>query len=464
MRASSVGKLLTCLTASLLLAGSMGMTPAAGALLVNESFTYPNGSLIGRTPAVGETWGTHSGTPGQMQVSSGQAVVNHSLSEDANIRFANNTVMGPGDKFYAAFDLTVPAQAQDPGTVYFAHFKDITTFFNSRLFITAPSMAGVGYRLGISGNSTLIASETWPTNLNFDQTYRVVSAYEFNTGAAQMWIDPVNEASFSITATDAPFSNAMEAFALRQSTSNSIQRIDNLRVADDFCQAVGCGPATSSILVPPGDFQGKSQDEWGLEYQQWGIATGLGGQVLPDTADGVRFLPPNIGQTFFADLTIQHGTPLLGLPFNIFGERYDNETEDNPNDPIIGTIFESTTVRVMVDGDLALEGFADQFPERTFDVTMFPAPIPYEMPEPRGPGLNSVAAIFGAGITTIFDNLTVGNHTINFVYNSPFFGPEPFTATYNITVVPEPASLLFVGPGCIWLPMIAWRRGRNPRA
>ena len=31
----------------------------------------------------------------------------------------------------------------------------------------------------------------------------------------------------------------------------------------------------------PGDFSGKSLDEWGLDWSQWAIATGLGGQTLP---------------------------------------------------------------------------------------------------------------------------------------------------------------------------------------
>src|SRR5687768_7513374 len=88
-------------------------------------------------------------------------------------------------------------------------------------------------------------------------------------------------------------------------------------------------------LLPPGDFQGKSLAEWTLDWSKWSIATGLGGQMLPDTMDGVRFLPPNFGGgDFVADLTIPQRTALLVSPFNVFGERYDNGIEDNPNDPI----------------------------------------------------------------------------------------------------------------------------------
>jgi hypothetical protein len=53
-------------------------------------------------------------------------------------------------------------------------------------------------------------------------------------------------------------------------------------------------------------------------------------------------------------------------------------------------------------------------------------------------------AIFGTGVTAIFDMLPLGQHTIMNVYNSPFFGGT-FSATYNITVVPEPDTFFLVG-------------------
>jgi hypothetical protein len=199
---------------------------------------------------------------------------------------------------------------------------------------------------------------------------------------------------------------------------------------------ISCPSTTCSAqIVPAGDFRGKSLDQWGLDYQQWGLKTGLGGQTLPDTVDGVRFLPPNLGSEFVANLTIQQGTPLVFLPFNVFGEIYDNGTQDNPNDPVIDEIFETSTIRTTFNGNVVLEGLASEFPDRTFGVTVFDEPILYAQPQPRGFGLNSVTAIFGTGITAIFDMLPLGQHTIAHVYNSPFFGGT-FTATYNITVAP----------------------------
>jgi hypothetical protein len=218
-------------------------------------------------------------------------------------------------------------------------------------------------------------------------------------------------------------------------------------------------PTCRAQLLPPGDFQGKSLDEWGLDYEQWSIATGLGGQSLSDNVDGVRYLPHQFAGDS-ASLTIPQGTPLVGSPFFLFGERYDDGSEDSPNDPILDTIFEQTTIRTTVDGSVVLEGFASQFPERTNGVTEFLQPIPYANPIPRGPGLNAVAAIFGVGITTIFDMLPVGDHTIRVDVGPNVLGPGG-SFTYNITVVPEPSTLILLGSVMVGLIVCVRRRRTN---
>jgi hypothetical protein len=204
---------------------------------------------------------------------------------------------------------------------------------------------------------------------------------------------------------------------------------------------------STAQLVPPGDFQGKSHDEWGFDWSQWGIKTGLGGQSLPDTVDGVRYLPPNFGNNVVADLTIQQGTPLVFSPFYVFGEKYDNGTDDDPvlSEPVIDQIFQTTTFQTKFDGSVVLEGFASDFPVRTYDITLFPAPITYTTPRPVGGGVNAIAAFWSTGLTEIFDNLPLGQHTIVNVFTSPFFSPDPVSSTYNITVVPEPSTLMLLG-------------------
>jgi hypothetical protein len=210
-------------------------------------------------------------------------------------------------------------------------------------------------------------------------------------------------------------------------------------------------------LLPAGDFQGKPLDDWTLDWIQWGVATGLGEQTLPDTVNGVRFLPPNFGGgDFVANLTIPQGTPLMVSPFFVIGERYDTAPDDNPADPFINTIFEGTTIRTTYDGNVVLEGLASA-PDRRSDVVVFAAPIPYADPQPRGPNLNAVAAIFGVGVGTIFDGLPLGPHTIKNEFDSAVFGRASYT--YNVTVVPEPSSLCWLGAGLLSL-VVVHRRAR----
>jgi hypothetical protein len=176
--------------------------------------------------------------------------------------------------------------------------------------------------------------------------------------------------------------------------------------------------------------------------------------------DGVRYLPPNFGETFVANVTIPEGTAVVFSPFVVFGENYDNGTS---NDPILNDIFAGAMFQTKFDGATVLEGSANAFPSRMFGPTSFAAPIMYTDPQPRGPGLNSVAAIFALGLGTIFDPLPLGHHTIQNVYTSNFFG-GPFTSTYNITVVPEPGGFAAIG-ACALSLLCARRRLRSvPKA
>ena len=216
-------------------------------------------------------------------------------------------------------------------------------------------------------------------------------------------------------------------------------------------------------MLPPGDFNGKSLDEWTLDWGEWTIRTSLGGQTLPDTVDGVQYLPPNlvdgvVAEFFVADLTIQQGTRLVFSPYFVFGERYEDGSEDPVRAVDDFMLFENATIRTTFDGSVVLEGLASDFPERKSSVRTFSEPIPYVEPQDRG-GINAVAAIFKQGIGAMFD-VPLGEHTIMNVYSSTFFG-GPFSATYNITVVPEPAGLSIMICGSLALVSYRVSRCRN---
>jgi hypothetical protein len=187
----------------------------------------------------------------------------------------------------------------------------------------------------------------------------------------------------------------------------------------------------------------------------------LGGQTLPDTVDGVRYLPPNFGGgDFVANVTVEPGTALVLSPFFVIGERYDNGTEDNPADPFIDTIFAETAIKTTFDGTVVLEGTGSELAERRFPVTVFAEPITYAEPQPRG-DINAIATHFGTAITTIFDNLSTGEHTIKNEFDSTAFGKASFT--YNISVVPEPAGSMIAGIGISGL-MLLRRQVRSRSA
>jgi hypothetical protein len=220
-------------------------------------------------------------------------------------------------------------------------------------------------------------------------------------------------------------------------------------------------PATCRAqLLPPGVYNGKSLEQWTLDWGEWAIKTDPGGQMLPDAVDGVRYGPPaptGVSE-FVADWTIQRGTALAFSPFIAYGERYEDGSEDPVSAINEFMLFETATIQVTLNGNVVLEGHASHFPDRKTGVRVFPEPIAYAEPEDRG-GINAVASIFEQGIGVMFD-LPLGEHTITNVLESEFFG-GPFTAIYNVTVVPEPTSLGSIGIGVLGLVGRGrWRRRR----
>jgi hypothetical protein len=175
----------------------------------------------------------------------------------------------------------------------------------------------------------------------------------------------------------------------------------------------------------------RSLTEWDTLAMEWAIATGLGGQDLPDTVDGVRFLPANfMGDEF--DIQLKPGTP-IAFPFlPIFGELYDNDTFDDP-DADYSFLLEGTFIDARLDGKVLFHGLASDFPAYSFGPVVLDEPIDYADPQPRGPGLNAVAAIWVFGTGAVFKPLPVGEHTL-VVDIEGILGD--FNTTYNITVTP----------------------------
>jgi hypothetical protein len=226
---------LKSIAAAVALAGAGAATRAA--VLVNEPFAYADGALVGKDPAVGGVWAAHSsGGTRPVQVASGTALISHGSSgEDVNVPFEGGATGSAGETFYASFDLTVADPAAAVVTSMFAHFLQGTTNFTSRVYVTAPTTSG--YRLALSNDNSITDAdgEAFSGDLAFGTTYKIVTSYSFDTGGAKLWINPADESSTSLTATDPGFSNAVFAYALRQDTTgNTGQTIDNLMVGESF--------------------------------------------------------------------------------------------------------------------------------------------------------------------------------------------------------------------------------------
>jgi hypothetical protein len=219
---------------------AFGLGSANAAVLVSDTFTYADGSLV---PNGG--WANHSGTIGDLLVASGQAVVQHGVpSEDANIAFTPTA-----GTLYYGIDFSVSASGQITGTdhEYFAHFKSGATDFSARLDVVVPSGAG-DYSVGIASDES-DADATWPTDLTFGVTYRAVVRYDQDANIAELWIDAALETDPSILGEDRTDpGDSVDSVAGRRSDSDLIETVfvDNLCVGTSVADV---GQSCSTVSV-----------------------------------------------------------------------------------------------------------------------------------------------------------------------------------------------------------------------
>jgi hypothetical protein len=211
------------------------------------------------------------------------------------------------------------------------------------------------------------------------------------------------------------------------------------------------GPGNPPLVPPNAHAFGKSFDEWNTLYLAWYVNGTLGAGFTPgdDTVGKVRFLPLSsfenveIGEDGFLiftdeyNITMRPGTPFITQPGNVWGETYDdpNVPADTPELLEELGLVDNTKFLVVLNGKVLLEGTGAELEAYQFGPTYFAEPIEYAEPQPRGPDLNATAAIFAAGVGTIFHPLPVGTHTLMIVNRSDF-GTE-FRITYHITVAPK---------------------------
>jgi hypothetical protein len=217
--------------------------PASSAILLNESFSYGNGTL---TTVSGGLWSAHSAAGNKaVQVSGGEMVLVQSGGSGEDVNRALSIAQTANQKTYACFDLTVPVTGPPVVTtgLYFAHFKAGATAFRGRVFINAP-FGGGHYTLGISNSGN--APTLWTADLTYNTRYKIAVLYDPTTATSRLWVDPATEGSPSVSHTDAGAAEAIDSFAGRQNTGgDSNQLVDNLVVGDTFADV--CPAPTPAV-------------------------------------------------------------------------------------------------------------------------------------------------------------------------------------------------------------------------
>lgn len=193
------------------------------------------------------------------------------------------------------------------------------------------------------------------------------------------------------------------------------------------------GHGRHSPLVPPhANFRGRSFEEWNVLYVERYMETYYAGQTPCDMVGRVRLLMAAPGETE-VDVRLRPGTPFVLPAFWVAGERYDdpNVPDDNPDDPFVDFIFEMTDVLFELDGRVIMDGAASEFCRYEFGPVYFDEPIVYSEPQPRGPNLNAVSALWTQGIGAIFHPLPAGRHTLFLAVDGPLGAGQ---TTWHITV------------------------------
>ena len=217
---------------------------AAASLYVNEPFAYPDGNLVGNGG-----WTAHSGAGAvPVQVLAGEAIVAQGAGSREDVNTPLGVTASAGTILYSAFDVSVSGAAPTLVNSMFAHFMVSSSVFNSRIW-TVPAQDGRDYAIGFGSNSSsTFSGSVWPSGFNYGQSFRVLHSYNFDTGEAQMWINPTSSADPSLSWAGFA-SDAVNAYGLRQTSGDTSQNIDNLCVANDFNEALTCTPEPGSLAL-----------------------------------------------------------------------------------------------------------------------------------------------------------------------------------------------------------------------
>lgn len=224
---------------------------AGAALLLNDSFSYSDGSLVAVS---GGTWVHHSGSvTGEVLVASGRVLLNEANAEDVNALLAGQPygVTGTTNAFYASFTVKFTSLPASSGA-YFAHFKDSSTGFRARIWALTGGAVTGKFRLGISSTSGSVISATSSTDLSLNTDYTVVTRLVNTNSVSTLWINPTSEGDPGVSTSESASTFTVVSYALRENTGEGALNLDNLRVGTSFADVVSSGSGQPpSITAQP---------------------------------------------------------------------------------------------------------------------------------------------------------------------------------------------------------------------
>jgi endonuclease/exonuclease/phosphatase family metal-dependent hydrolase len=231
-----VKKVVFCISTFLLSA-----TLSGAALLLDDTFSYSDGPLV---TVSGGVWAHHSGSAGEVMVSSGRVFLSEANTEDVNASLAGQPYPASGttNVFYASFTVKFTSLPSSGGT-YFSHFKNSSTTFRARIWALTGGAAPDRFRLGISSTNGSAASATSTMDLRLNTDYIVVTRL-VNSNAvtvSTLWINPTAESDSSISTTENASAFTVVSYALRESTGEGALNLDNLRVGTSFADVFSSG-------------------------------------------------------------------------------------------------------------------------------------------------------------------------------------------------------------------------------
>ena len=220
---------------------------ARGAIVLNENFNYPDGSIIG---APGSLWNVHSGTSGDALVASAKLQISFSRTDDIDAPLSGQPFStGSGTILYSSFTANFSALPTSGGA-YFAHFNAGSNHRGVVYASTTGTPAGF-FRLGTAnaGTGSSASSGQLTTNLSINQNYLVVTRYNVGTGVSTLWLNPLSESDPGVTASDAPGPLITSSFSFRQTPGEGAMTIDDLRVATSFAEVISTNSNSPPIIT-----------------------------------------------------------------------------------------------------------------------------------------------------------------------------------------------------------------------